>query len=66
MAFETEDDLISELRNWFDSLDVDFFRVTQTASVAFSVAEAYATGIRLMTHGWGMRIGFLSAGFGRR
>ncbi|GFO02570.1 histone-lysine N-methyltransferase SETMAR [Plakobranchus ocellatus] len=27
MAFETEDDLISELRNWFDNLDVDFFRV---------------------------------------
>ncbi|GFN81602.1 glyoxylate reductase/hydroxypyruvate reductase [Plakobranchus ocellatus] len=26
MAFETEDDLISELRNWFDNL-VDFFRV---------------------------------------
>ncbi|GFO38610.1 transposase [Plakobranchus ocellatus] len=27
MAFETEDDLISKLRNWFDNLDVDFFRV---------------------------------------
>ncbi|GFO44908.1 histone-lysine N-methyltransferase SETMAR [Plakobranchus ocellatus] len=27
MAFETGDDLISELRNWFDNLDVDFFRV---------------------------------------
>ncbi|GFO13472.1 histone-lysine N-methyltransferase SETMAR [Plakobranchus ocellatus] len=27
MSFETEDDLISELRNWFDNLDVDFFRV---------------------------------------
>ncbi|GFO18769.1 histone-lysine N-methyltransferase SETMAR [Plakobranchus ocellatus] len=27
MAFETEDDLISELRNWFDNLDVDFVRV---------------------------------------
>ncbi|GFO28768.1 histone-lysine N-methyltransferase SETMAR [Plakobranchus ocellatus] len=27
VAFETEDDLISELRNWFDNLDVDFFRV---------------------------------------
>ncbi|GFO15179.1 histone-lysine N-methyltransferase SETMAR [Plakobranchus ocellatus] len=27
MAFETEDDLVSELRNWFDNLDVDFFRV---------------------------------------
>ncbi|GFN97620.1 histone-lysine N-methyltransferase SETMAR [Plakobranchus ocellatus] len=27
MAFETEDDLISELRNWFDNLDFDFFRV---------------------------------------
>ncbi|GFN87507.1 caseinolytic peptidase b-like protein [Plakobranchus ocellatus] len=26
MAFETKDDLISELRNWFDNLDVDFFR----------------------------------------
>ncbi|GFO18924.1 LOW QUALITY PROTEIN: histone-lysine N-methyltransferase SETMAR [Plakobranchus ocellatus] len=26
MAFETEDDLISELRNWFVNLDVDFFR----------------------------------------
>ncbi|GFN76736.1 histone-lysine N-methyltransferase SETMAR [Plakobranchus ocellatus] len=27
MAFETDDDLISELRNWFDNLDVDSFRV---------------------------------------
>ncbi|GFO36615.1 histone-lysine N-methyltransferase SETMAR [Plakobranchus ocellatus] len=27
IAFEREDDLISELRNWFDNLDVDFFRV---------------------------------------
>ncbi|GFO49331.1 histone-lysine N-methyltransferase SETMAR-like protein [Plakobranchus ocellatus] len=27
IAFETEDDLVSELRNWFDNLDVDFFRV---------------------------------------
>ncbi|GFN91444.1 histone-lysine N-methyltransferase SETMAR [Plakobranchus ocellatus] len=27
MALETEDDLISELRNWFDNLDIDFFRV---------------------------------------
>ncbi|GFO17463.1 histone-lysine N-methyltransferase SETMAR [Plakobranchus ocellatus] len=27
MAFEIRDDLISELRNWFDNLDVDFFRV---------------------------------------
>ncbi|GFN93393.1 histone-lysine N-methyltransferase SETMAR [Plakobranchus ocellatus] len=27
MAFDTEDDPISELRNWFDNLDVDFFRV---------------------------------------
>ncbi|GFO18819.1 histone-lysine N-methyltransferase SETMAR-like protein [Plakobranchus ocellatus] len=27
MAIETEDDLISELRNWFDNLDVDFFRL---------------------------------------
>ncbi|GFO30415.1 histone-lysine N-methyltransferase SETMAR [Plakobranchus ocellatus] len=27
MAFETEDDLISKLRNWFDNLDVDFFRM---------------------------------------
>ncbi|GFN81127.1 GTPase-activating protein and vps9 domain-containing protein 1-like [Plakobranchus ocellatus] len=30
MAFETEDDLISELRNWFDNLDVDFFRFCYT------------------------------------
>ncbi|GFO16243.1 histone-lysine N-methyltransferase SETMAR [Plakobranchus ocellatus] len=28
MAFETKDDLISELRNWFDNLDIDFFRVS--------------------------------------
>ncbi|GFO00668.1 histone-lysine N-methyltransferase SETMAR [Plakobranchus ocellatus] len=27
MAFKTEDDPISKLRNWFDNLDVDFFRV---------------------------------------
>ncbi|GFN96570.1 histone-lysine N-methyltransferase SETMAR [Plakobranchus ocellatus] len=27
MAFETENDLISEWRNMFDNLDVDFFRV---------------------------------------
>ncbi|GFO44267.1 hypothetical protein PoB_007077200 [Plakobranchus ocellatus] len=27
MAFGTEDGLTSELRNWFDNLDVDFFRV---------------------------------------
>ncbi|GFN76105.1 transposase, isxo2-like domain-containing protein [Plakobranchus ocellatus] len=27
MAFETEDDPINELRNWFDNLDIDFFRV---------------------------------------
>ncbi|GFO17036.1 histone-lysine N-methyltransferase SETMAR [Plakobranchus ocellatus] len=27
MTFKTEDDLISELRNWFNNLDVDFFRV---------------------------------------
>ncbi|GFO28552.1 histone-lysine N-methyltransferase SETMAR [Plakobranchus ocellatus] len=27
IAFEAEDDLISELKNWFDNLDVDFFRV---------------------------------------
>ncbi|GFN85226.1 hypothetical protein PoB_001173200 [Plakobranchus ocellatus] len=26
-ALLTEDDLTSELRNWFDNLDVDFFRV---------------------------------------
>ncbi|GFO29048.1 low-density lipoprotein receptor, partial [Plakobranchus ocellatus] len=26
MAFGTEDDLISELKNWFDNLDVNFFR----------------------------------------
>ena len=27
MAFETEDDLVGELKNWFAHLDVDFFRV---------------------------------------
>ncbi|GFO25928.1 histone-lysine N-methyltransferase SETMAR [Plakobranchus ocellatus] len=26
IVFDREDDLISELRNWFDNLDVDFFR----------------------------------------
>ncbi|GFO03163.1 transposase [Plakobranchus ocellatus] len=31
MAFETEDDLINELRNLFDNLDVDFFRVGITS-----------------------------------
>ncbi|GFN73724.1 histone-lysine N-methyltransferase SETMAR [Plakobranchus ocellatus] len=30
--FETEDDLISELRNWFDNLDVDFFRGHQASA----------------------------------
>ncbi|GFN94047.1 histone-lysine N-methyltransferase SETMAR [Plakobranchus ocellatus] len=34
MAFETEDDLISELRNWFDNLDVDFFRVGINSSLS--------------------------------
>ncbi|GFN90418.1 transposase [Plakobranchus ocellatus] len=29
MAFETENALISELRNWFDNLDVDFFRLSE-------------------------------------
>ncbi|GFN92106.1 fibrocystin-l [Plakobranchus ocellatus] len=37
MAFETEDDLISELRNWFDNLDVDFFRVRTIQSVRGNV-----------------------------
>ncbi|GFO43565.1 histone-lysine N-methyltransferase SETMAR [Plakobranchus ocellatus] len=32
MAFETEDDLISELRDWFDNLDVDFFRAWKYGS----------------------------------
>ncbi|GFN75349.1 histone-lysine N-methyltransferase SETMAR [Plakobranchus ocellatus] len=32
MAFETEDD-ISELRNWFDNLDVDFFRAVALAKM---------------------------------
>ena len=27
MAFETEDDLIAELKNWFSSLDANFYRV---------------------------------------
>ncbi|GFO17892.1 phosphoribosylformylglycinamidine synthase-like [Plakobranchus ocellatus] len=33
MAFEIEDDLISELRNWFDNLDVDFFRVGSATAI---------------------------------
>ncbi|GFO41538.1 histone-lysine N-methyltransferase SETMAR [Plakobranchus ocellatus] len=33
MAFKTEDDLISELRNWFDNLDVDFFRIIGTLTL---------------------------------
>ncbi|GFO16797.1 Aromatic-l-amino-acid decarboxylase [Plakobranchus ocellatus] len=37
MAFETEDDLISELRNWFDNLDVDFFRVSNPAGTELEV-----------------------------
>ncbi|GFR93428.1 hypothetical protein ElyMa_000892700 [Elysia marginata] len=27
MAFETEDDLVGELKSWFANLDLDFFRV---------------------------------------
>ncbi|GFO41133.1 beta,beta-carotene 15,15'-monooxygenase [Plakobranchus ocellatus] len=41
MAFETEDDLISELRNWFDNLDVDFFRVSLTKNLAFHLGTAH-------------------------
>ncbi|GFO31018.1 hypothetical protein PoB_005752300 [Plakobranchus ocellatus] len=35
MAFETEDNLISELRNWFDNLDVDFFRIVLSKTLTF-------------------------------
>ncbi|GFO42647.1 histone-lysine N-methyltransferase SETMAR [Plakobranchus ocellatus] len=43
MAFETEDDLISELRNWFDNLDVDFF---QFAAVALAKMHRSPRGLR--------------------
>ncbi|GFN91489.1 histone-lysine N-methyltransferase SETMAR [Plakobranchus ocellatus] len=50
MAFETEDDLISELRNWFDNLDVDFFRVGyfgyQFAPVALAKMHGSPRGLR--------------------
>ncbi|GFO41314.1 histone-lysine N-methyltransferase SETMAR [Plakobranchus ocellatus] len=41
MAFETEDDLISELRNWFDNLDVDFFRVGINSLPAVALAKMH-------------------------
>ncbi|GFO36147.1 hypothetical protein PoB_006265200 [Plakobranchus ocellatus] len=37
MAFEKEDDLISELKNWFDNLDVDFFRLVHPTPLAYQV-----------------------------
>ncbi|GFO06034.1 hexosyltransferase [Plakobranchus ocellatus] len=43
MAFETEDDLISELRNWFDNLDVDFY---QFAAVALAKMHRSPRGLR--------------------
>ncbi|GFO49999.1 histone-lysine N-methyltransferase SETMAR [Plakobranchus ocellatus] len=56
MAFETEDDLISELRNWFDNLDVDFFRVIREddgtskgfAFVTFKQTEHAKKAIRML------------------
>ncbi|GFN94677.1 histone-lysine N-methyltransferase SETMAR [Plakobranchus ocellatus] len=47
MAFETEDDLISELRNWFDNLDVDFFRVGINSLLSRWKNASISTGIAL-------------------
>ncbi|GFN86242.1 transposase [Plakobranchus ocellatus] len=47
MAFETEDDLISELRNWFDNLDVDFFRVVSIRPCRAGKNASISTGITL-------------------
>ncbi|GFO31909.1 histone-lysine N-methyltransferase SETMAR [Plakobranchus ocellatus] len=40
MAFETEDDLISKLWNWFDNLDVDFFRLAMILALAMGALIA--------------------------
>ncbi|GFO42107.1 histone-lysine N-methyltransferase SETMAR [Plakobranchus ocellatus] len=51
MAFETEDDLISELRNWFDNLDVDFFRVSINSLLSRWQKCIISTGITLRSSG---------------
>ncbi|GFO27002.1 histone-lysine N-methyltransferase SETMAR [Plakobranchus ocellatus] len=51
MAFETEDDLISELRNWFDNLDVDFFRVGINSLLSRWQNASISTGITLRSSG---------------
>ncbi|GFO48313.1 histone-lysine N-methyltransferase SETMAR [Plakobranchus ocellatus] len=51
MAFETEDDLISELRNWFDNLDVDFFRVGINSLLSRGKNASISTGITLRRSG---------------
>ncbi|GFN92456.1 transposase [Plakobranchus ocellatus] len=51
MAFETEDDFISELRNWFDNLDVDFFRVAINSLFRAGKNASISTGITLRSSG---------------
>ncbi|GFO01410.1 exosome component 10 [Plakobranchus ocellatus] len=51
MAFKTEDDLISELRNWFDNLDFDFFRVGINSLLCASKNASISTGITLRSSG---------------
>ncbi|GFO07792.1 histone-lysine N-methyltransferase SETMAR [Plakobranchus ocellatus] len=51
MAFEIEDDLISELRNWFDNLDVDFFRVGINCCCRAGKNASISTGITLRSSG---------------
>ncbi|GFO40534.1 alpha-l-fucosidase-like [Plakobranchus ocellatus] len=49
MAYETEDELISDLRNWFDNLDVDFFQVEVKQDRYFEDSTTLAR------HGWSFR-----------
>ncbi|GFO46078.1 histone-lysine N-methyltransferase SETMAR [Plakobranchus ocellatus] len=42
MAFETKDDLISKLRNWFDNLDVDFFRANTSCGKFAASASPFS------------------------